>query len=398
MRNFTYQALTEDEQLRTGEIVAKSAAAALEDLESQGLTVLLIRQVEGPAAEPVRPRQRALHETAPEHLLRERVAELLEKRETLGPALAAFAEELPKGRSRRDLLSLSRRIQNGASVDELTEPPALTNVWLPLVGGESSIGTRHLQDVFAEAHRDYANRSHIARSLAYPAILFCVALGVLVFLGIFIIPTFGEIFDDFDLNLPGLTLFLVNFSHFLLRRPLEFLAILALVVLFLYGTITVIRRWLLPGRWFGFFLDGNSQQVSEMAGFVRHLAEALNAGLPLADALLVVGSNSKHRWLRWESLRLHDNLVSGVDSHTAFQESALPATVNYALQAGPEGAPHVALLQTIAETYFERVRSRFRWATGFLPQVGILCIGIVVALVVIALYLPLVMLINGLTG
>ena len=54
MRNFTYQALTKDEQLRTGEIVAKSAAAALEELESQGLTVLLIRQAEGPAPEPFR--------------------------------------------------------------------------------------------------------------------------------------------------------------------------------------------------------------------------------------------------------------------------------------------------------------------------------------------------------
>jgi type IV pilus assembly protein PilC len=400
MRNFTYQALTENEELRTGEIVAKSAAAALEELESQGLTVLLIRQADAvsgisgkPAYEPV-----AFYKTAGESLLHERVAQLLEKRETLGPALRAFAEELPKGRARRDLLALTRRIQNGASVAELTQPPALTNVWLPLIGSGSAIGAGHLQDIFAEAERDYANRSHIARTLAYPAILFCVSLGILGFLSIFIVPTFREIFDDFEINLPGLTLFVINFSHFLLHRPLEFLLIVVLVGLMLYGTIMLVRRWVLPGRGLGEFLNGNSQQVSEMARFVQHLAEALNAGLSLADALLVVGTSSKHRWLRRESLRLYDQLVSGSDSRAVFHDSILPATVNYALQAGPQRTPHVPLLQTIAETYFERVRNRFKWSSGFLPQVGILCIGILVAMVVLALYLPLVMLINGLTG
>jgi type IV pilus assembly protein PilC len=398
MPNFTYQALTQDEELRTGEIAAKSAAAALKELESQGLTVLLIRQVEGAVAETARPQPQVLRGTTGEYLLRERVGELLEKRATLGSALTAFAEELPKGKTRRELTNLSRKIQSGASVDELTQPPALTNVWLPLIGSDSTIGTNHLQDVLAEAERDYANRSYIARSMAYPAVVFLIALGTLMFLGMFVVPTFADIFDDFALELPGLTQFIVGFSDTLLRRPLEFFGTVAVVVLLAYGLMRFVRHWVLPSRWLGVFLDGNSQQVTEMASFVRHLAEALNAGLPLADALLVVGSNSKHRWLRWESLRLYDNLVSGVDSHTALKDSALPATVNHALQAGPQGSPHVGLLQTIAESYFERVRNRFKWSTGFLPQLTIICIGGVVALVVMGLFIPLVQLINGLTG
>jgi type II secretory pathway component PulF len=398
MLNFAYQARTKDGELRTGEIVAKSAVAALEELESQELTVLLIRQAEGFIVEPVPPQPRVLLEATGEHMLRNRVAQLLEKRATLGPALTAFAEELPKGRVRRELTSLSGKIQNGASVDELTQPPALTNVWLPLIGSEASLGTNHLQDIFAEAERDYANRAQLTRDLAYPTIVFLLAVGILVFLGIFVVPTFSDIFDDFDLALPWLTIIIVEFSEVLLYLHLQFIILVTGAAFTVYVTLRLFRHWIFPSRWLGFFLDGNSQQVTEMAGFVRHLAEALSAGLPLADALLVVGSNSKHRWLRWESLRLYDNLVSGVDSHTVLQDSALPATVNYALQGGPQGTPHIGLLQTIAELYFERVRNRFRWSTGFLPQMAILCIGIVVAMVVFALYLPLVTLINGLTG
>ena len=340
----------------------------------------------------------ALRGTTGEQMLRERVTQLLEKRETLGPALTAFAEELPKGHARRELTGLSRKIQSGASVDELTRPPALTNVWLPLIGSDSSIGASHLQSVFAEAERDYANRAYIAKSMAYPAVVFLIALGTMVFLGIFVVPTFTSIFDDIDLRLPGLTVFIIGFSNALLHRPLQFLGTVAVAVLLAYGLIRLVRHWILPSRWLGVFLDGNSQQVTEMAGFVRHLAEALSAGLPLADALLVVGSNSKHCWLRWESLRLYDNLVSGVDIHTALQDSALPATVNLALQAGPQGTPHVGLLQTIAESYFERVRDRFKWSSGFLPQLAIICIGGVVALVGMALFIPLVDLVKGLSG
>ncbi len=397
-RTFTYQALTQDDELRTGEIAAKNATAALQQLESQGLTVLLIRQVEGVSApDQLQPRARTLAETAGEQLLRDRVAQLLEKRATLGPALAAFAEELPRGRTKRDLKKLARRIQEGASVDELTKPPALTDVWLPLVGSDSSFGAGHLQEMLAEAERDYANRTQLTRDLAYPTIVFLLALGILVFLGIFVVPTFSDIFDDFDLALPRLTMVVVYFSKVLLYRPLQFALLIFALAFVIYVVVRLLRRWIYPSRWLGFFLDGNSLQVAEMAGFVRRLAEALNAGVPLTDALLIVGGNSKHRWLRRESLRVGDQLMAGHDCHEVLKDSALPATVNYALQAGPRGTPHVALLQSIADTYFERVRNRSRWATGFLPQVAILCIGIMVAMVVMALYLPLVSLINGLS-
>jgi general secretion pathway protein F len=398
MRNFTYQALTKEEELRTGEIVAKSAAAALEELESQGLSVLLIRQVEGPTPTAVHGRQVALQETTAEHLLRERVAQLLEKRDILAPALKAFAEELPQGPARRDLMNLAGQIQNGASVEELTQPPTLTKIWLPLVGNGSSFGTEHLQNVFAEAERDYANRAQLTRNLAYPTIIFLLSLGILLFLGIFVVPTFSDIFDDFDIALPWITFMLVQFSRILLFRPVQFLFVIAAIAFIAYVILLLFRRWLFPSRWLGMFLDGNSPQVAEMALFVRRLAEALNVGVPLPDALQLVGSSSNHRWLRREALRLSNTLASGADNRTALKKSALPATVTYALQAGPQSLPHVGLLQSIADGYFERVRNRFKWSTGFLPQLAILSVGIVVLTVVLALYLPLVMLIDGLSG
>lgn len=398
MRNFTYQALTENEELRTGEISAKSAATALEQLEAQGLRVLLIREVNGVVTAPAGTEDRA-HEaqaTIGESLLSERVAHLLAKRKSLAPALQAFAEELPRSRARRDLFSLADRIQQGASVEELTTRPLVMDLWLPIIGGSSGLGTGYLQDALHEAERTFANRTRIARSVAYPVAVFLMALAVLVLLGVVVVPAFREIYDDFGMSLPGITRLVLGFSGLLLHRPLELLVSVLLILAIAYSIFFVLRHWLLPSRWFGTLLDGSSQQVSEMAVFVRRLAEALNAGLAPSDALLLVGESSKHGWINREAQRLAHGLRAGIPGQQILAGSVLPATVVHALGAGPEGTPHVSLLQAIADGYFERVSNRFTWAVGFWPQLAILCVGVVVLIVVLSLYLPLVTLINGL--
>jgi type II secretory pathway component PulF len=397
MREFFYQALAQDQQLCTGQIAAPSAAAALESLESQGYSVLLIRQVDAATvAAPSTPR-RALH-NAGEKILTERVAEMLEKRAVLAPALAAFAEEMPSGRARRELSELASKIHGGATAEELSHASNFTSTWLPLIGNQSTVGAAHLQDVLAEAERETASRTQMKRILAYPVAIVALAFLVFILLAIMVVPAFEDIFNDFDMLLPDTTVMVVSFSRLLRFHPVQSVILLLVIGAIVYVGLKVLREWILPGRALGVFLNGNSQQVTEMAAFVRRLAEALNARMPLPDALELVGRDSRHRWLRREALQLAAQLAHDPGDGQCLRRSSLPATVAYALQAGPEGAPHVQLLQTLAESYSERVHNRFNLATGFLPQFAIMAVGIAVGIVVLALFLPLVDLINGLTG
>ncbi len=399
MREFSYQALTKDEELRTGQIAAASAAAALAQLESQGLTVLLIRQLESPAvAEPTASVVSPTGLREEDRILRERLSEMLEKRATLAPALAAFAEELPRGRTRRDLHKLSVKLHEGVTVDELSQSRDLTTRWLPLLGSGGTVGSGPLQDVFAEAERESAIRTQLTRSLVYPVLVLLLSFFVVIFLAIAVVPTISSVFYDFGLALPRLTTAIVNFSDELRNHTWRFFLSLGVFCGILYAIFYLLKQWILPGRWLGAFLNGNSLQVTEMAGFVRRLAEALSAGLPLAAALKLAGRGSPHRWLRREAQSLADAFERDPMPAQRLKNSSLPATVVYALQAGPEGTPNIRLLQELSEIYSERVRNRFDWATGFLPQFSILAIGIVVGIVVLALLLPLVQLINGLTG
>jgi type IV pilus assembly protein PilC len=230
-------------------------------------------------------------------------------------------------------------------------------------------------------------------------ILIAISFLVFVLLAVLVVPTFEDIFNDFDMDLPKTTEMVVGFSRMLRFHTLEFVGLLLAGCGMFYLCLKVIREWILPGRMLGVFLNGNSQQVAEMAVFVRRLTEALNTGIPLVDALELVGRNSRHRWLRREAQQLAAGISQDPsDGQRFLRRSSLPATVAYALQAGPEGTPNVPLLQMLAESYSERVRSRVNLATGFLPQFAIMAVGIAVGIVVMALFIPLVELINGLTG
>ena len=408
MPEFKFEAVTKDDEAQSGQITAASAAAALAELESRGLTVRSLQQVEheGPesdaspsfsAASVTNSHRSSVND---DQFLRERITAILEKRDALAPALEAFAEEMPVGRRRRDLRRFVARLRGGATVDELCQSKDLTTTWLPLLGGTSSLKSgRFLSDLFSESSRENLESSQWTRLFAYPLFILVASIAVLVFLSVAVVPTFGDIFDDFELDLPGMTILVVSFSRLIRFHFGLMLLITAGCVLTAYIALRLLKALKFPGRMFDTLTNGSSRQLTVMATFVRRLAESLNTGLPLPTALRLAGQSSGTPWLLRESSALAQGLESGrADDHRPPWAVSLPASVVYALRAGPESEPNVRLLQEMAEIYAERVRNRFDWSTGFLPQISILVVGLVVAMVVIALFIPLVELINGLTG
>ncbi|QEG34669.1 type IV pilin biogenesis protein [Bythopirellula goksoeyrii] len=400
MLEFEYQALNSEGQSTSGRIAAESAALAIAELEKQGLAVQALRQLETTESAitpdvvlPPAPQDDC------ERVLRERVGQLIAQRDVLGPALLAFAAEMPAGRPRREIQKLATQLNEGVGAEEIVRGSDLS-VLLPLLGDDAMQGShRSLDNLLAESALRNRTRTVFLRTFSYPLIVLLVAGAVLIFLGAVVVPTFSDIYDDFDLQLPGLTKGSVLLSKELLFHPLRLLAEIAILVGGAYLAFNALRYWGLPGRLLGDITSGNSSQVTSYEIFTRTLAESLSAGFSLSCALRLAGQSSNQRWLRKDSESL---AVAAQDEwclpETVVSETRLPATVAHALRAGPSGAPSLPLLREVAEMYAERVRNRLDWSTGFIPQFTILLVGLVVAGVVFALYLPLVTLIKGLTG
>ncbi|NOZ40316.1 MAG: hypothetical protein GXP24_08835, partial [Planctomycetes bacterium] len=270
--------------------------------------------------------------------------------------------------------------------------------WLLLLGRGTS-SHRLLSDLFDEATREDESQTQWNRAFVYPTVVFLGSLGVLLFLCVTLVPAFKSIFDDFDLDLPIITVWTVGISSMMLRNPIGFVFGISAALGACYLLMQLVRIWGLPGRLGGLLTTGSSWQVTAVARFTRQLAEALDAGLELPAALRLAGGVGKQSTMRRIALRLaNDAEREDFDLNTSPLARRLPSTMVHALQAGADNRPSIPLLRQLAELYTTRVRDRHNWATGFMAQFAILGMGITVGFVVLALFIPLVQLINGLTG
>jgi len=136
--------------------------------------------------------------------------------------------------------------------------------------------------------REKELRSKVTAAMLYPAILFALAIGVLVFLLTFFIPRFQKIFTGFGASLPLLTQIIIGASHVVRQYGVFVLAGIALAIFFL-------RTWFTSekGRrvWEGFMLRapilGPLVAQFAMARFCRMLGTLLSAGVPLVQGLNV---------------------------------------------------------------------------------------------------------------
>ena len=244
---FSYEALNEANQPMTGQIRAENVADAVNQLEAQGLEITAIQQVQQETLEADRPAVPESNSSDDQLILQQRIEEVLAKRDILAPALAAFAEELPRGRSQREMRLLAKQMQSGVSAKELNSSGSQIAAMLPLVGG--GVGShRFLSDLFVEATQENATRSQWIRALMYPLFVFCIAIGVLVILCIAIVPAFKSIFMDFGLQLPALTRGIVWLSDIILFIPLLSILLIPAATICIYFLFRFATSWGLPGR------------------------------------------------------------------------------------------------------------------------------------------------------
>jgi type IV pilus assembly protein PilC len=171
--------------------------------------------------------------------------------------------------------------------------------------------------------------------------------------------------------------------------------VLMLVVVFLNSSR------LLPSSAFGWLSDWFRRPFRRrmaVARFARYLADLLEAGVSTPDALRIAGFTVNQSRMRRAAWKLADDIEStGLVSQQAYRRP-LTATVLHAL--APEVAPasRVRLLRDISACHAERVRTGLSWTSGIVEPIAICLVGLIVGSVVIALFLPLVKLVEGLSS
>jgi type IV pilus assembly protein PilC len=253
-----------------------------------------------------------------------------------------------------------------------------------------------LREFLSESQRTDELRQKWWLAIAYPLILLGLAVVVMTALSLFVIPEFRTIFADFELELPQFTFWVLNVASFLARWGVVIIICLAL----LFALLVSSAYRLLPESafgWMGDWIRAPFRRRTAVARFARFMADLLEAGVSLPDALRIAGFTVHFSRMRQAAWRLANEAESAGGISQGAAERRLSATVAYALAHDAPAASRVRLLREISNCHAERVRVGLSWTTGIVEPIAICVVGFVVGCAVLGLFLPLVSLIEALS-
>jgi type IV pilus assembly protein PilC len=244
--------------------------------------------------------------------------------------------------------------------------------------------------------KEVALRGKIRSAMTYPVVVFVMVLGIVGAMLMFIVPTFESLYESLGGILPLPTRMLMSASS-LLRR------FFPLVVLAAVGVGFAFRRWKATpsGRylWDKFKLKvkvfGPLFHKSALSRFSRTLATLIRSGVPILQALEIVGETVNNmvisRAVRdvQDSVREGESLATPLAKHAAF-----PAMVVQMMAVGEETGALDTMLSKVADFYDQEVEAAVASLTSMIEPILIAVMGAAVGGMVIALYLPLFNIIN----
>ncbi|GIE81366.1 phytochrome sensor protein [Actinoplanes philippinensis] len=249
-----------------------------------------------------------------------------------------------------------------------------------------------LEQIAESLEKDTALRGKIKSALTYPAIVlgftFVMIAGVLIF----IVPIFEAMFKSLGGELPAITQFLVTASH-----NMGWIGPLVLGVMF--GTSFFYKRQMRDSEEFRLKVDrlkirlpvfGPLLRKLAMSRFSRNLGLLLNVGVPVMQALAVVGETTGNEVINAAMKDVQSTVRDGQPMSSALRHhSIFPEMVTQMVEVGEESGQISQMLDKIADFYDREVDEAAESLTASIEPIMVLVMGTVVGGMVICLYLPM---------
>lgn len=298
------------------------------------------------------------------------------------------------------LQNVAARVRTGESVSAAFEaqggfPVIYTTT---LLAGERSGNLEEVLGRFLSFQRVALTvRKKLTASLIYPAVLITLVFSLFIFLISFVVPRFAQLYDQLGSKLPALTLDLLALGNFAQKYVLYVLPALGLVIYLVYrwskteaGADRIDRiRIHLP-------LFGNIWIKYQVALFARTLSTLLTGGLPLVPSLETAARSISSRRISQAVFSSVGGVREGKGLSTSLQGTKVfPALSTEMIEVGESTGALPQMLNSVAEFFEEDVQTALTAAMSLIEPAILIVMGVMVLLILIALYLPLFSMANS---
>ncbi len=396
---FVYTARTRAGKIETGSLEARDEDMLLAMLQERGLLVTSIVAAGRDELLTKRAgRKKRYHYRVTLDdliLLARQMATLLDAGVPLLRSLIVVSDQVESRTLDKVLYLVRKDVEGGRALSEALKKHrrVFSPFWINLV--ETGEASGQLPFVFDQVAKYLEEAGTLQRkiisALMYPAILTVVALGTIAVFMLRIIPIFERIFNEFQVELPFLTLMIIKISSFA-RRYFIF------EILILAGLIFAVRkisqtekgRWVLD-RWkLKLPIFGHLFRMVAIERFASAFSVLIKSGVPILYALEIVEKAAGNKLVEAALEKVKSAVRAGQSMSKPMAESEVfPPIVVEMVEVGEEAGELANMLSRLGAFYKERIDTFISRFTAAFEPVVLITMGIIVGVIVISMFLPI---------
>jgi type IV pilus assembly protein PilC len=311
-----------------------------------------------------------------------------ERDKVLKNTINKLADSVQSGNTFSDALALHPRIFNDLYVNMVKAGE---------VGGVMELVLNRLSE-FQEKAAKIKNK--VVAAMVYPMIVMTMAVAIMGFLLVFIVPKFEAIFHDMLGNkpLPAITTFVIGASNLVKNHGLVLVgAVIAAVALYKFFGRTRGGRFLIDSFKLRVPLFGDLNRKTAISRFARTLGTLVTSGVPILQALTITRETAGNAAIAAAISQVHDSVKEGESIVQPLEASrAFPPMVVSMIDVGEETGKLPDMLLKIADVYDDEVDNAVAALTSMLEPIMIVFLAVIVGTIVLALFTPLISIISGL--
>ncbi len=302
--------------------------------------------------------------------------------------------------------ALADSVQGGSTFSEsLAQHPKVFNklyinmVKAGEVGGVLELVLNRLAEFQEKAEKI---KGKVVAAMFYPIAVMLIAVIIVTFLMIVIVPKFQAIFKDM-LNgkpLPAITQFVINISdafqnHFLVAIGI----IIVIVIAYKFAARTDAGRVFLDRLKLKMPVFGDIIRKTSISRFSRTLGTLVTSGVPILQALSITKETAENSVIGDAIGKVHDSVKEGESIvHPLEASGVFPPMVISMIDVGEETGQLPEMLLKIAEVYDDEVDNAVSSLTSMLEPIMIVFLAVVVGTIVIVLFMPLITIIQTMSS
>ena len=402
MSTFAFRAVDLAGVAARGEMDASSKSVVSDQLRQRGLIVLDISEKrESLKVESILQRFKSVNLRALSVFSRQ-FATLIASGMPMLRCLYTLEQQTQDEMLRNAIIAVRENVESGSSIAQAMEsqPGVFDPLYRSVVkaGEDSGRLEEALDRIASQLERLDALRRQVKSAMMYPAVVFTLALVVMIVVVAVIVPVFVGIFNQLALSnpevgtsLPIMTQITVSVSDFVTHQWYLLLGGIAL------GSYAFIR-WKKSDRgrlqWDHFKIRipriGDVVQKIALARWSRTFAGMVASGVPILQAIEISGGTAGNAVINeamgevYASVKRGGSLAGPMATHAIF-----PPMVEHMVSVGEESGQLETMLAKIADFYEAEVDARIKSLTALIEPLMIIFVGGVVGFIVISMYLPI---------